>query len=251
MANRVFLAATLAACLGFGPAAMAGTGLTTLDEMTEVVAHAAGADTLFIFGVFGPDTTKDFNYTYTLDTTDHTWGYSLVPGQTYLGQPIAVTLTSTSYDSATSTYQWLETGLLGAQSWTGTGTITLTGDETGSLNTSIILVPEGGSYSVSGTYTAANGMSTDSLSITGPVPVPVNAAPSTDTYAEGGWTWIVDLPPFGPILPLPTKLVFNSAAGTGHFRYSAVPEPSSLCLAGTAALVGLGWCLRRRTVSVR
>jgi hypothetical protein len=245
MATRISLSTTLAACLLFSPAASAGPTLSPLDEVTEVLVHASGSDALFVDLAFGADLSNVINFNYTLSGTAHTFSYALLPGQTYLGQPIAVSLASTSYDPATSTYTWSETGQLGSQSWTGTGTIALIGDPTYSVTARFTL--GGQAYTVNGTFNGSNGTSTDSLTVTGPSGPLAVSAPSTDSFGAGGWVYTVVIPT-GTVKPGPT-LVFNANAGTGHY-VTSVPEPPSLLIAGTAGLMGLGWWRHRRRAAV-
>jgi hypothetical protein len=244
MAIRVTLPAALAICLGFAPAVEAGS-TSPLVELTNVVAHAAGADALFIDAFFGADTTKSFDFTYSIDTAGHTWSYSLVPGQTYLGQPIAVALASTSYDPTTTTYQWSETGQIGSQSWTAAGTIA--GDP--DLHDSF-LAPDGSRYKVDGTYNTVGNETMDDVTVTGPNGENLGTGHSTLTIdTEGHWIWHINIvPPKGPI----TTIIFNAQTDRGTITISeSVPEPSSLGLAVTAALAGLGWWSRRGRVAVR
>jgi hypothetical protein len=61
--------------------------------------------------------------------------------------------------------------------------------------------------------------------------------------------WIRNEPLQPDWLRVGTDIIGGAAAFNGTFSLIGVPEPSSIVMAGTAALIGLSGLLRRRTHS--
>jgi hypothetical protein len=207
-----------------GSAARAGS---FVGETTETLANASAIDSLFLGQVFGYDYGSTIQFSWS--TTDSgSFSYSVLSGQTYQGLPLSLSLDG-SFDQM-STYTWTGAGQLGATSWTETGTGVWSGDPTETVNTTIKVGND--TISIIGTMTASDGKSTLSVLVNGFGP-----NDGTDTYAIGGWSSIVTIPPTGIKEP-GSVLTYNASSGTGHFKFDAfTPEPPGVILGGIAFAV--------------
>ena len=110
-------------------ACQAGVNITS----RETLLNAQFQDISALYSLEPPITLTTLNYEFSVDTVGGGFSYSLVPGQTYNGESISVSVVG-SYDSATGTYSWAGSGLLGASTWGEEGQLQWVGDPTGTLN---------------------------------------------------------------------------------------------------------------------
>ena len=110
-------------------ACQAGVNITS----RETLLNAQFQEISALYSLEPPITLTTLNYEFSVDTVGGGFSYSLVPGQTYNGESISVSVVG-SYDSATGTYSWAGSGLLGASTWGEEGQLQWVGDPTGTLN---------------------------------------------------------------------------------------------------------------------
>jgi hypothetical protein len=92
----------------FGVAVLAAAdSLPASIQTTETMMNTAGFDVLGIALVYGIDPFAVLRFSSYIDPGTGVFSYSLLPGQTYLGNPLSLSTVAT-YNSGTSTYLQLD-----------------------------------------------------------------------------------------------------------------------------------------------
>jgi hypothetical protein len=103
--------------------------LPAIVEVTESMMASSGLDTLVEAGIFGSGVPSTLQFSSFVNPATGSFTYSLLPGQSYLGQSISLTTVGT-FDPALNSYTWTTTGLYGATPFSGSGSDAWTGDPT-------------------------------------------------------------------------------------------------------------------------
>jgi PEP-CTERM motif-containing protein len=219
----------------------------TLETMMEAQAQ----NSLYIGHLFGADPSTVLRFTSTLDSAARTFSFSLLPNQSYLGQPISLT-TIGSFDATLGQYNWIISGEFGSQSFSGNGSATEVGDDP-IIHSQIIL---GGSlFRITGLVVFGS-RSSGIYVFEGPPGTPF-AGPfgpyqGTDIFIDSKWEHTVEVPP-NPLVPNGLVVFsigdvpFPPEGGHGDFNVQIIstPEPTTSLLLGTG-VVGVAMNLRKR-----
>ena len=100
---------------------------------SETLMEAQVVDAIALEAYAGPDFSTSLQYAYTLNTDNGSFSYSLLPGQSYLGQAFSLSGSGT-YDPVTTTFNWTDSGALGSIDLSGSGEVQWTGDPTATIN---------------------------------------------------------------------------------------------------------------------
>jgi hypothetical protein len=243
-----------AVLLGLATPAIARAGFATpVIEATEVMIAAEQADASFIGSFFGPSPGSTLLFTSTVDPAGQSFSFTLASGSSYQGQAMTLTDAGT-LNSSTGVWNSTSLGSLGATSWMGTGTQTITGDPMNStIFTDLILPPFPPppppvfSLNVNIDYSTLVPLNlstgTGTLSVLGH---PIITVTSTDHLdPQGNITWNVATIQFFASSTGQSPV----AGGQGNFNMViqfAIPEPSTLIMSGTGVLCLLGYGGSRR-----
>jgi len=184
MGRKLGLTLVIAAVV-VGPwATLARADFTIYDDMHETLMEAQANQGLFIGFLFGPDDGAVIHLTANLDTSTGEFSYITDPGNSYLGEAIALSMSGV-YDAVTRIATWTATGSLGAMSWSSVGSAEWEGDPTGKIEEKVTL--GGKDYTVKGDIeyaidpTTKKGTSTGKYTFTGPATAPIRSAASRAT----------------------------------------------------------------------
>jgi hypothetical protein len=239
---RKTLAATLSVLAVLFVFGFAHAELTIITP--ETLMQAQTADVLALETYAGIDFSTELQSTYTLDTGNGSFSYSLVPGQTYLGQPFSLSGSGT-YDATTTTFSWADSGEFGSAAWSGSGQMQWTGDDPSSF-TNISVTIAGVRCLISGTNntTPIRGSNPPAGTSTGQINIlPQGSATTltydtTDTYSNG--TYFVKITSTIP----GTGGTISWQVGKSVATFTPVPAPAAILLLGPS-LVGLAATRRR------
>ena len=234
-------------------------------QVTETMMSVSAFDALPIVEENGLDPSAVLQYSSYIDPQTGAFSYSLLPGQTYLGQPLSLTTLGT-YDPGTTTYNWTTTGEYGSQALSGSGTAYWFGDPTQKVDQSEkVWNPYKDKYDTwryQGTVEVNGGQSSfKNLKVT------INGAQDQkisgkDTYTTTAgvtqYTWtdvtvcMDDERVPSTCSPLSLNGIgytpFDGGLGGFSIQAAATPEPSSLFLLGSGIL-GLASFLRKRLIT--
>jgi hypothetical protein len=251
---------TLAIASALMIASPARADLPIFNELLETMLGSQTMDGLFLRTIFGTNTGPPLRFVTTGEghlgeagTPLRSFTYSLLPGQTYLGQVIALTASAT-YDPVAARYQWTKTGQRGTASWTASGTAIWFGDPE-TIQEETVTV-DGVEYTLTGegvvnpdfergnvstaTYRLTPTAGGPTIECTGPDRV-INA---TQTFRSGAQCVTaagdtLDISNISVLEEPGEDLLPFRFEGEGELRMAVVPEPSTAVLVG-AGLVGLG-----------
>lgn len=218
-------------------------------DYTQVVESMMESQTdngLLLLQTLGVDNAATLNYTGFIDTTSGSFSYSLLGGQTYLGQSISMGTVGT-YDSTSGIYSWTTTGQYGPLSITGSGSIIWTGDPEGKDAATLTI----GTFSTSMTSTEDYD-TTDPLLTTSTGMYTLTGSGTSATYSgtdrigKDAYVVMVQLPPIDKTPPsqlLITGDLPQNGTATGVFEFTQsfpqAPEPPSFVLCGIAGVIGV------------
>ena len=202
----------------------------------ETLMQAQTADVLVLEAYAGPDFSTSLQSTYTLDTDTGSFSYSQVPGQTYLGQAFSLSGFGT-YDPATTTFNWTDSGEFGSAAWSGSGQMQWTGDDPyafSNISVTIAGVPclIGGTLNCTPTG-PSTGTSTGQMSVC-ISPGATRTYDVTDKYTPGKWSVIASSG---------ATITWKAGSTTATFT----PEPATLLLFGLGGLT----VLRKKKAQLR
>jgi hypothetical protein len=249
----------IAIAVSIAPISALAGHLDAITETTETMMATSGLETLVSGGMFGSGVLSTLQFTSYVDPQNHSFSYSLLPGQTYLGQSIALT-TSGSFDVNLGEYTWATSGSYGGDVFSGGGSgvwandaAYTPGDPEYDAETTITF--KGKDYKGSGKVTIDGTHSTaKNFIFTDPAGKKWGPASGTDTFLDGKWKYDLHLDrndafPQGfdikdaGVVPFP-----NGGAGNFQLVLAPTPEPASLLLIGSGVLTLSGF-LRKRLLA--
>lgn len=206
----------------------------TSDQVVETMMEAEGVDTLYVGLIFGPDASSILHFISNVNLSTGAFSYSLLSGQTYLGQAFSLTTTGI-FNSSLNEFVWTTTAQLGTQQWSENGSLTWSGATPGEphdFGFTQIVPRNGVSYTVTITGKRDEETSTATYMVKKADGTVVGTFDGTDFFNKkrGIWEHTVKL----------TNGTANAAGvtppggGVGSFNVTIapVPEPSTLALLG-------------------
>ncbi len=240
--------------------------LPAIIEVTESMMAASNLDTLVEAGMFGSGVPSTLQFSSLVDPVTGSFTYSLLPGQSYLGQPISLTTVGT-LDPALNSYTWTTAGLYGTTPFSGSGSEAWVGDPTEKGETTetwhgqqftgkgdVEVDDQGGGLNA--TSKAKN------FTFTGPDGKKYGPFNGKDKWVidpkhpfEGHWeysNWVLADAAFPQGLQINGDGFVPVDGGPGSFELVltpfAAPEPSTLLMLGSGIL-GLAGVLRKRLLT--
>ena len=240
--------------------------LPAILQVTETMMAASNLDTLVEAGMFGSGVPSTLQFSSFLDPVTGSFTYSLLPGQSYLGQSISLTTVGT-FDPALNSYTWTTTGLYGTTPFSGGGSEAWIGDPTETGSTTITW-KDGKQYTGTGKVevveqgggSTAKSKATD-WTFTGPDGHKFEHFNGDDKWVvdpkthDGNWeysNWTFANAAFPQGLNIKGTGFVPLDGGAGNFELVltpiAAPEPSTLLTLGSGIL-GLAGFLRKRLLT--
>lgn len=113
----LFALALALGCSVLSQTAHAATPFNPVASAAQIMIQTQGDDAAFLANSFGVDPNSPLNYASSIDPSGSTFGFSLAPGATYLGQPMTLTATG-SLNPSTQTWTVSSSGSLSGVPWT-------------------------------------------------------------------------------------------------------------------------------------
>lgn len=206
-----------------------------------------GENSVVIGKLFNADPSSQLSFASNVDLPALTFSFSLDPGSTYEGLPIALT-GSGAFDASTGLWDASSSGTLGSASWTVSGTYSVSGDVRLEVSNIDVFFPfkpfkifDLHDVVVYDTKTGESGGTfhfTDAKGNRPPCNDLIKAGCNwylNDTLGKDGkWTWTTTTDTFR----VDSSGDSPATGGTGSFsaRISPIPEPHDLLLVGTVML---------------
>lgn len=235
------------------PAARAATP-QQIELLTHLMIENQGDNAGFLGLMFGPDPGSPLNFSSNVDPSGTTFSFSTNPGTTYQGQSLSLSGSGT-FNPSMDVLTLSSSGTLGSDSWTTSGTETITGSGdiiSSTANFDLFNAAQqkaGDKERVATLYDRTNGTSVDIGVYTDKdgKPIPGGLFTSTDKYNKATGEWEFKETPAGGLNFAVASQGFSPlTGGTGTFVASVVPEPSaSLLFLGGLSVLWLAFARRR------
>jgi len=228
----------------------AGAGnLPVITEVTETMIAASSLEMFVECGMLGSGKSTNLQFSSFVNPQDRSFTDSLLEGQSYLGQPLSLTTVAT-FDPKSEAYSWTTDGSFGGNTFSSVGSGSWIGDPEFPAETTITY--GGKKYKGEGIVDVDNTTSkARNFVFTDPDGKKWGPASGTDKFENGKWVYDLHVGPNNAfpqgmsirgvgVVPFP-----NGGAGSFQLQLTAVPEPSSLLLAGSG-VVGLCSLFRKQ-----